>query len=50
MEIAKLKAWVASLELLVDKLVNPPPAVPQEVTFRVPSPLPDIGSQMRFLG
>jgi len=44
MEIANLKAQVASLEALVDKLVNPPPAVPREATFRVASPpLPDIG-------
>jgi len=44
MEIADLKARVASLETLVDKLVNPPPTVPREATFRVASPsLPDIG-------
>ena len=44
MEIADLKARVVSLKALVDKLVNPPPAVPREATFRVASPpLPDIG-------
>jgi len=28
---------------MVEKLTNPPPAVPREVVFRPASPLPDIG-------
>ena len=44
MEIADLKARVESLEKLVEKLTNPPPAVPREAVFRPASPtLPDIG-------
>jgi len=44
LEIADLKARVVSLERMVEKLVNPPPAVPREATFRLASPpLPDIG-------
>jgi len=42
--IADLKARVESLERLVEKLANPPPAVPKEAVFRPASPpLPDIG-------
>jgi len=44
LEIADLKARVESLEKLVEKLTNPPPAVPREAVFRPASPtLPDIG-------
>jgi len=44
LEIADLKARVASLERMVEKLTNPLPAVPKEVVFRPASPpLPDIG-------
>jgi len=43
-EITDLKAWVDTLEFLVEKLTRPTPAVPREATFRVASPpLPDIG-------
>jgi len=43
-EIADLKAWVDTLEFLVEKLTRPTPAVPREATFWVASPpLPDIG-------
>jgi len=43
-EIANLKAWVDTLEFLVEKLTRPTPAVPKEAMFRVASPpLPDIG-------
>ena len=43
-EIADLKAWVDTLEFLVEKLTRPVPEVPKEATFRVASPpLPDIG-------
>jgi len=39
-----LKARVASLERMVKKLANPPPAIPREAVFRpVSPPLPDIG-------
>jgi len=42
-EIADLKAWVDTLEFLVEKLTHPTPKVPQEATFWVASPsLPDI--------
>jgi len=44
LEIADLKARVTSLERMVEKLANPPPAVPKEAVFRPASPpLPDIG-------
>jgi len=44
LEIADLKARVESLERMVEKLTNPPPAVPREAVFRPASPpLPDIG-------
>jgi len=44
LEIADLKARVVSLERMVEKLTNPPPAVPREAVFRPASPpLPDIG-------
>jgi len=44
LEIADLKARVESLERMVEKLTNPPPAVPREAVFRLASPpLPDIG-------
>jgi len=44
LEIADLKAHVESLERMVEKLTNPPPAVPGEAVFRPASPpLPDIG-------
>jgi len=44
LEIADLKARVESLEKLVERLTNPPPAVPREAVFRPASPpLPDIG-------
>ena len=44
MEIADLKARVESLERMVEKLTNPPPAVPREAIFHPASPpLPDIG-------
>jgi len=44
LEIADLKARVTSLERMVEKLTNPPPAVPREAVFRPASPpLPDIG-------
>ena len=44
MEIADLKARVKSLERMVEKLTNPPPAVPGEAVFCPASPpLPDIG-------
>jgi len=43
-EIADLKAWVDTLEFLVEKLTRPVPEVPKEAVFRVASPpLPDIG-------
>jgi len=43
-EIADLKAWVNTLEFLVEKLTRLVPEVPKEATFRVASPpLPDIG-------
>jgi len=43
-EIADLKAWVNTLEFLVEKLTRPVPEVPKEAVFRVASPsLPDIG-------
>ena len=43
-EIADLKAWVDTLEFLVEKLTCPVPEVPKEAVFRVASPpLPDIG-------
>jgi len=38
-----LKARVSSLERMVEKLTNPPPAVPREAVFCPASPLPDIG-------
>jgi len=39
-----LKAHVASLERMVEKLANPPPIVPRGAVFRPASPpLPDIG-------
>ena len=43
LEIADLKARVVALERMVEKLANPPPAVPREAVFRPSSPLPDIG-------
>jgi len=44
LEIADLKARVTSLERMVEKLANPPPAIPREADFRLASPpLPDIG-------
>jgi len=44
LEIADLKARVKSLERMVEKLTNPPPAVPREAVFRSASPpLPNIG-------
>jgi len=44
LEIADLKARIESLERMVEKLTNPPPAVPREAVFRLASPpLPDIG-------
>jgi len=44
LEIADLKARVASLERMVEKLTNPPPTVPKEAVFCPASaPLPDIG-------
>ena len=43
-EIANLKAWVDTLEFLVEKLTRPVPEVPHEAVFRpVSPPLPDIG-------
>jgi len=33
LEIADLKARVTSLERMVEKLTNPPPAVPREAVF-----------------
>jgi len=42
-EISDLKYRVASLESLVDRLVNPPHDPPREAVFRPASPLPDIG-------
>jgi len=42
-EIADLKARVDTLEFLVEKLTRPVPEVPKEATFRVASPLPNIG-------
>jgi len=44
LEIADLKARVVSLERMVEKLANPPPAVPKEAVFCPASPPPlDIG-------
>jgi len=42
-EIADLKARVDTLESLINKVTHPTPVVPQEVEFRVASPLSDIG-------
>jgi len=51
LEIADLKARVESLEKLVEKLTNPPPAVPREAVFRPASPsLPDIGFPVEVPG
>ena len=49
MEIADLKARVESLERMVEKLTNPPPAVPREAVFCLASPpLPDTGDKGQF--
>jgi len=42
-EIADLKAWVDTLESLVEKLTCPTPEVPREAVFWPASPLPSIG-------
>ena len=47
MEIADLKARVESLERMVEKLTNPPPAVPKEAVF---CPASRTGSLMIRLG